>query len=67
MLSWILAAFIFGLGAKAFTKKGIPLTRTKNLHGVSGTVCGIICMLLGLFFVYDGFLSMAKIASLLSR
>lgn len=63
MLSWILAVFVFALGSKAFSKTGIPLTRTKNLHGVSGKVCGVMCILLGLFLVVDGFLSFARIAS----
>jgi hypothetical protein len=67
MLSWILAVFVFILGAKAFTKDGIPLTRTKKLQGTGGKVCGVLCILLGLFLVFDGLLGMANIARLLSR
>ena len=67
MLSWILAVFVFLLGAKAFTKAGIPLTKTKNLQGVGGKICGVLCILLGLFLVLDGFLGMANIARILSK
>jgi len=66
-MPWILAFFVFTLGAKAFTKNGIPLTSTKNLHGVGGKVCGVLCILFGLFLVLDGLLGMANIARMLSR
>jgi MFS superfamily sulfate permease-like transporter len=67
MLSWILAIFVFILGAKAFTKDGIPLTRTKKLQGTGGMICGILCMLLGLVFVLDGLLWLSSAARLFSR
>ena len=67
MPSWILAVFVILLGAKAFTKKGIPLTRTKNVHGVGGKVCGVLCFLLAGFLILDGLIGMARIARLLSR
>ena len=67
MLSWVLAVFVVLLGAKAFTKDGIPLTRTRNLHGVGGKICGILCFLLAAFLLFDGLLGMARIARLLSR
>lgn len=66
MLSWILAVFVFILGAKAFTKDGIPLTRTKKLQGKAGIICGVLCILLGLLLVFDGLLGMASLARLLS-
>ena len=67
MLSWILAVFVFLLGAKAFTKAGIPLTKTKNLQGVGGKICGVLCILLGLFLVFDGLFGMANIARMFAR
>jgi len=67
MLSWILAIFVILLGAKAFTKDGIPLTKKKNLHGVGGKVCGILCFLFAAFLIIDGLLGMAHIARVLSR
>ena len=67
MLSWILAVFVFLLGAKAFTKDGIPLTRNKNLHGTGGKICGVLCFLLGIFLVLDGILGTANIVRLVSQ
>ena len=67
MISWILAIFVFMLGAKAFTKEGIPLTQTKKLQGPGGKICSVLCILLGLFLVFDGLFGMANIARLLSR
>jgi hypothetical protein len=67
MLSWILAVFVILLGAKAFTRDGIPLTRTKNLHGVGGKICGVICFLFAAFLILDGLLGMASIARMFSR
>ena len=67
MLSWILAVFVILLGAKAFTKDGIPLTRTKNLHGVGGKICGVICFLFAAFLILDGLLGMASVARMFSR
>ncbi len=67
MISWILAVFVILLGAKAFSKGGIPLTRTKNLHGVGGKICGILCFLLAAFLILDGLLGMASIAGIFSR
>jgi hypothetical protein len=65
MLSWVLAVFVILLGAKAFTKDGIPLTRTKNLHGIGGIVCGILCFLFAAFLILDGILGMRNIASII--
>ncbi|PQO46211.1 hypothetical protein [Blastopirellula marina] len=65
MISWIFAAMVFALGAKAFTKKGIPLTKKKNLNGVGGMICGILCFLLGVYLVIDGSIGMANIAGAL--
>ena len=67
MISWILAVFVFILGAKAFTPTGIPLTRNKNLQGVPGKVCGVVCLLLGAFLVLDGLFGMASLSRLFSR
>ncbi len=67
MLSFVLAVFVILLGAKAFTKNGIPLTRSKNLHGVGGKICGVLCFLLAAFLIIDGLLGMANLARILSR
>jgi uncharacterized membrane protein YccC len=67
MLSFVLAVFVILLGAKAFTKNGIPLTRSKNLHGIGGKVCGVLCFLLAAFLIIDGLLGMANLARILSR
>lgn len=67
MLSWIFAVFVILLGAKAFTKSGIPLTRTKNLHGVGGKVCGVLCFLYAAFLILNGLFGMANIARMMSR
>lgn len=67
MLSLLLAAFVFGLGAKAFTKDGIPLTRQTNLHGTAGVVCGVLCFLLGVVLVLDGPFSIAILTGRLAR
>lgn len=67
MISWILAIFVFMLGAKAFTKEGIPLTKTKKLQGPGGKICGVLCVLLGMFLMFDGLFGMANIARFLLR
>ena len=41
------------LGAKAFdSKAGLPLTRSKRLTGVGAKIIGIICILIGLIFIF---------------
>lgn len=67
MLSWILAIFVFLLGAKAFTKSGIPLTKNKNLTGTGGKILGVLCILFALVLVFDGILGLANLARLVSR
>ena len=67
MLSFVLAVFVILLGAKAFTKNGIPLTRSKNLHGFGGKICGVLCFLLAAFLIIDGLLGMANLTRILSR
>lgn len=66
MLGIILGLFTIGLGAKAFTKNGLPLTKTKNLTGTTAKVIGVICMILGGLFIVDGIFGAAKILSLIS-
>ena len=58
MLGVILGPVVIFLGAKAFSEKGIPLTRQKNLTGTSAKVIGIICIFLGLTMTASGLLSM---------
>ena len=66
MLGLILGVVIILLGAKAFSAAGIPLTREKNLTGTTAKVIGVVCILLGLFFIADGILASFRIFSLMS-
>jgi hypothetical protein len=66
MLGLILGVFVILLGAKAFTPKGIPLTREKNLTGVTAKIIGVICILLGLAFLADGILASFSLLNLFS-
>ena len=61
MLGLALGVFTILLGAKAFTEKGLPLSREKNLTGTTAKVIGVVCILLGLAFCADGFLAFASI------
>jgi hypothetical protein len=66
MLGIILGIFTIGLGVKAFTPTGLPLSKTKNLTGASARVIGVVCILLGAFFIADGVFGTMRILSLLS-
>ena len=66
MLGLILGVFVIILGAKAFTAAGIPLTKKKNLTGITAKVIGVICILLGIAFLADGLLASFSIIRLLS-
>lgn len=66
MLGLILGVFVILLGAKAFTEKGIPLTKEKNLTGATAKIIGVICILLGLLFLADGLLASFSIVKLFS-
>ncbi len=63
MLGLILGVFVILLGAKAFTEKGLPLTKEKNLTGTTAKIIGVVCILLGLAFVADGLLASLNIFS----
>ncbi len=65
MLGLVLGVFVVVLGAKAFTPAGIPLTREKNLTGVSAKVIGVICLLFGGSLVLSGLFSFLNIVSVL--
>lgn len=67
MLGVILGIFMIILGGKAFTPKGIPLTRDKNLTGTAAKVIGVICVFLGLAFVANGVLASLSIRSSMSQ
>ena len=66
MLGIILSLFVIGLGAKAFTPAGLPLSKTRNLTGTTAKVIGVICILLGILFIVDGVFSTLRIVSLFS-
>jgi hypothetical protein len=60
MFSFILAFFVFALGAKALSEEGIPLDRTRSLKGTKGKICGVLCILFGLLLVADGIFSIVR-------
>jgi hypothetical protein len=66
MLGIVLGVFTILLGAKAFTPTGLPLTSKKNLTGGGAKAIGVICILLGVFFILDGLLGAVRIARILS-
>lgn len=43
-----LAIGCFGLAAKGFSKKGIPLTREKRITGMPAVLAGVLCLVVGL-------------------
>jgi len=45
------------LGAKGFTREGLPLTSKKRLTGTGAIVVGVICVLIGLAFIAEGMFS----------
>ena len=53
ILGLIIGFATIGLGMKAFTPKGLPLTSTKTLTGTTAKLVGIGCIILGgLFLVF---------------
>lgn len=54
MLGILLGVLSIGLGLKAFTPGGLPLTSSKRLHGGGAKATGVLCMLVGLVFIADG-------------
>ena len=56
VLEFVLGIATILLGAKAFTRNGLPLARTKNLTGTPAMVTGIVCMVLGVAFIIWGLL-----------
>ena len=65
LLGIILGIFVILLGAKAFTPKGLPLTKEKNLTGTPAKVIGVVCIVLGVAFIADGVLASFSIINLL--
>jgi hypothetical protein len=39
------------LGAKGFSKDGLPFTSNKRLTGTGARIVGVICILIGLVFI----------------
>ena len=39
------------LGAKGFSKDGLPFTNTKRLTGTGAKIIGAICILIGVVFI----------------
>jgi hypothetical protein len=50
------------LGAKGFTRDGLPLTSSKRLTGTGAKVAGVICLLIGLAFIAEGLFSIYVIS-----
>lgn len=49
------------LGAKGFTRDGLPFTSKKRLTGTAAKVVGVICLLVGLALIADGVYSVYEI------
>ena len=65
MLGLIVGAPAIGLGVKAFTPGGLPLSRKKNLTGTGAKVTGVICILVGLLFFAEGIRGTLAVAGIL--
>ena len=64
MLAIALGIFTIILGTMAFTPAGIPLTKKKNLTGITAKVIGTFCLLLGAAFIADGLFASFNIVRL---
>jgi len=67
MISIVLAVVVCGLGIKAFTPSGIPITRHKKLHGKWAKVLGVGVIVLGLAFLADGAYSIYMLPRIFPR
>jgi hypothetical protein len=67
MIGIILGVLSIGLGAKAFTPKGLPLSKTKDLTGPWAKVIGVFCILLGVLFILDGAFGTMQIIATFTR
>jgi len=56
-LSWILAAVALLIGLKAFTPKGIPITKEKSVNGLGGKTLGVLCLVLSFVLARYGVLA----------
>jgi hypothetical protein len=63
MLGIIIGVLAILLGIKAFTPKGLPLTNTRNLTGMTAKIIGVACIVLGILFILDGLISTSRIIS----
>jgi hypothetical protein len=54
MLGILIGLLPIGLGIKAFTRDGLPLTRSKTLKGAAAKAIGVICILVGVAFIAEG-------------
>lgn len=61
MLGIIIGIAAFLLGLKGFTPSGLPLTREKNITGVTAKVIGVFCCLLGVFLVLESTLGVVSV------
>ena len=66
MLGLIVGVLAVSLGAKAFTPKGLPLTKKRNLTGTAAKTVGAACILLGLWFIADGAYGTTRLMNLMS-
>jgi uncharacterized membrane protein YidH (DUF202 family) len=67
MLGIILGVLTIGLGMKAFSADGLPLSRSRNLTGATARVIGVFCVLLGLLMIADGVFGTLRILKLIGR
>jgi hypothetical protein len=61
VLSLVIGFIAIGMGVKAMTPAGIPLTRQKQLHGFWAKVAGGFCLLVGLLMLADGAWSLVRV------
>ena len=58
MLGILIGIAAILLGAKGFSKNGLPFTSKKRLTGAGAKVVGVICILIGIAFIADGIFSL---------
>jgi hypothetical protein len=66
MLGILIGVFAILLGAKAFTPKGLPLTRKKHLTGTTAKIVGVACILVGALFIIDGVYAITRMVPIIS-
>jgi hypothetical protein len=53
MIGVLIGIGAIALGAKGFSRGGLPVTGSKRLTGFGAKAVGVICILIGLAFIAD--------------